>query len=468
MAPLQSLTQLLAVIGAGLGAVGYVYILGGAVLWARLRHAGLPTEVPVSLAFRPELAVMGAQTLAIWVVLAAVLSLLLFTAMRTRGDEIKLTVTCTIFGGALGVTAWAAAASGSAFPAVPTLLAGLLLVAAAGASDVPASLRLAASLPSGAGTIAGIGTCLLVQRHDGFEAVLAWGTFVALLVPALILRPRFTRRRVGLAALAELEHRRDRQAELARDYPETGSARRVRLAESGRADDLASRLRDKLGAPRDPWRRSVWHWWQWAAIAVFGLLSLGGVAIAHEVKGSEDFRTVLVSLVSGRCVEGIYIAHDDKQFIIGEIVGRRHDAAFESRVVVIPAKSVREFQIPSSKLNAAQLRPSARCPSIITETDGKATAARGPPGPPGAPGKAGKPGKAGAPGKAGKPGKAGAPSKAGEPGNAGPSKAGKPDRRGRRGARGPRGARGSDGTRGRRGRRGPQGPPGKVVVLGRG
>src|SRR4051794_2229937 len=73
---MQLLSQLVAGLVAILGATGYIIVLGAAVLWLRLQWGEFPKEVPISLASREELLVMGAQALAVWVVLALALAAL--------------------------------------------------------------------------------------------------------------------------------------------------------------------------------------------------------------------------------------------------------------------------------------------------------------------------------------------------------------------------------------------------------
>src|SRR5436305_785349 len=107
MSPTQPLSRIVAASGAVLGLAGYVYLIGAAVLWARLNQAGLPTEVPVSIAIRPELAVLGAETLAVWVGFIGVILLLLGSAMRVRRQEVRLAVACGVFGTGVGVALWA-------------------------------------------------------------------------------------------------------------------------------------------------------------------------------------------------------------------------------------------------------------------------------------------------------------------------------------------------------------------------
>ena len=55
MTPLfEILSRVLSGVAAVLGAAGYVYVLGAAVLWVRLRNADLPTEVPLAMALAPS------------------------------------------------------------------------------------------------------------------------------------------------------------------------------------------------------------------------------------------------------------------------------------------------------------------------------------------------------------------------------------------------------------------------------
>lgn len=74
MPALQAIAQLIPALVAVLGATGYVLVLGAIVVRARLRLAEFPGEVPISLASQQELIVIGAQALAIWLVLGVALA----------------------------------------------------------------------------------------------------------------------------------------------------------------------------------------------------------------------------------------------------------------------------------------------------------------------------------------------------------------------------------------------------------
>src|SRR3954453_22353753 len=84
MPAIQALSQIVAALAAAIGATGYIILLGAAVLWIRLRQGFFPKEVPISFASREELLVMGAQALAVWVVLAIALIAL---SSRLLGDD---------------------------------------------------------------------------------------------------------------------------------------------------------------------------------------------------------------------------------------------------------------------------------------------------------------------------------------------------------------------------------------------
>jgi len=82
---LQLLGQAIAAVVAVLGATGYIIALGAVVLWVRLGKAGFPREVPLATVSKQELLVLGAQALAVWVVLGLVLLLLAARLLNTPG-----------------------------------------------------------------------------------------------------------------------------------------------------------------------------------------------------------------------------------------------------------------------------------------------------------------------------------------------------------------------------------------------
>src|SRR5262245_58219156 len=82
---LQLIGQVFAALVAVLGATGYIIALGAVVLWVRRGEAGFPRDVPLSTVSKQELLVLGAQALAVWVVLALVLLMLAARLLNTPG-----------------------------------------------------------------------------------------------------------------------------------------------------------------------------------------------------------------------------------------------------------------------------------------------------------------------------------------------------------------------------------------------
>jgi hypothetical protein len=391
----SAVTQLLAAAAAVIGGAGYVYLLGAAVLWTRLEQAHLPTDVPVSLAFRPELVVMGAETLAIWATLGIVIGLMLWAGMRARSTEIWPTLAGAVAGAALGVLLWSAAVLGSRVPILLALLPVALPVVAGAAAPAPLDMVRAAAIPAAAAGAAAAGTCELVHTERAFEAGLAWVTFAALLVAALLLRPGYRSRKLTLEALATQEELRDRLAEHAVRYGEADPTRATLLGESSSADARARTLRTKLRAPVDPGQRAVWQWWQWSVLAVAGLLVLGAIALVHEAGGENGFETAFVALDNKRCVSGSYIAGDAKQLLLG---AKRWDYSvgrYRRRVVLIPETSVHELQIRPPRAPTADISVVHPCTGEVVQklAADRPAAGGGKPGKPGPRGRPGRPGR---------------------------------------------------------------------------
>src|SRR4051794_33446504 len=68
----QALIAVASALAAGITSVTFVAVVGGAVMMARLRGAGLPTEIGISVQPRPVLLGIGAETLAAAVAFAMV------------------------------------------------------------------------------------------------------------------------------------------------------------------------------------------------------------------------------------------------------------------------------------------------------------------------------------------------------------------------------------------------------------
>lgn len=107
-------SKVIAALAALLGMAGYVLVLGAAILWLRLQQVDLPPEVPVSLAARPELIAIGAQAVAVWALLVAVLGGL--AAWIVTGDPQRRRFERREAGLALGVTISALLALDSTAP----------------------------------------------------------------------------------------------------------------------------------------------------------------------------------------------------------------------------------------------------------------------------------------------------------------------------------------------------------------
>ena len=181
------------------------------------------------------------------------------------------------------------------------------------------------------------------------------------------------------------------------------------------------------------------RWLIRGALAALAAIVLGSAAILSQLDKKHDFQTGFVSLNTGRCLYGTYVAQNDGQVVLGD--------ALRDRVVVIPAEAVLELQVEGDRREPVDLRV-LECKIAVIAPDGSAAEPfRGPRGAPGAVGPAG---------PQGEPGTQGDRGPRGEDGGDGDRGA-----RGAAGARGPRGARGVRGATGPTGPRGPRGPRGR-------
>jgi hypothetical protein len=277
-----------------------------------------------------------------------------------------------------------------------------------------------------------------------------WGAFIVV----LLLLPALKATRIELnateAAVAQLET--NRTAALAAG----GTAAAAAARETSTPNRLLRALRERARALRTAfWFRSV-------GVAAFGLLLLGGIAVASQFDKQSLFRAALVSLSTGRCVRGTYLVRSGDRVVLGDqelykalAPGSEHYERKkrtqgrlgppQNKVVVIPSDEVLELQVINPTAVGVRLKPiSCRAGKAVIAPDGsvpeKFRGPTGPKGDPGDPGPRGPKGDRGVRGPAGRSGERGV--------------------RGLRGARGPRGLRGYRGLRGRTGKRGPPGPPG--------
>jgi hypothetical protein len=467
MALYTILSRLLAGLAAALGAAGYVYLLGATVLWLRLHNADLPTEVPLSIATRSELIVIGAQALVVWLVLAVLLALVLASVLRSDWPGPAATIANATMGIAIAFSVFVAVDQDKPALLLPALVAALIACVAA-AVFAPPGIRLTHTiLWSAAGAASGFSISELVDSEEFGSLAAAWGATIALLVIAIALRGQWRRREDSAAALAALEQRVaaiDKEIDTCvKADPKDPRLPRLRQ-QRGALESTASQVRRKFGIPVVASARPVWLWWRWAALIVFGLVVLGGIAVATQLDESKDFEKAVVALDNNTCVQGTYIARDENRLVLAEQPDT--EGSEDVRVAVIPAAKVVEVQVGRPLGEPAALEPvkcaGATYAQAAEKTDDKATGSAGPPGPPGPKGDKGETGERGPKGERGGVGERGPKGEKGETGDVGDRGA-----KGERGGRGERGSKGEQGDRGPRGRRGEPGPPGPRGPRGR-
>lgn len=472
--PLQLVGQAIAVVVAVLGATGYIIALGAIVLWVRLGQAGFPREPVLSTVSKQELLVLGAEALAVWVTLGLVLLMLAAQQLNAPGMLATGVLADLVWG--LLVSAGVLAAIGTDNRLVQTLIA---LALAAGGLRVALNiywLRPPLAAWSTAALSASIGAALpfLVRALGGAQdpaitVLSAWSAFMVVLLLLDLLR----RMRTRLVA-----------TELAAQQIPTATAAAGGAAATDSTDEqLAQSLRRRARTLR------TGFWLASLGVGLVALLLLGGVAVASQLNRESLFRSALVSLNTGRCIRGTYLARGNDRVILGDqqlyVTGKNglplilpHDhfrhkkrqgrlRPPQNTSLVIPDSEILELQIRNPTAVGVPLTV-VNCKTshaVVTPDGSAAEPFRGPSGPKGDPGPTGprglkgdpgRPGPIGATGARGRHGPAGPPGARGQPGTTGPRGTSGP--RGPRGARGPTGKRGPRGPAGPRGQRGPRGP----------
>jgi len=409
---------------------------------------------------------MGAQALAIWLVLA--LALLVLTARLLKTLSMLEIVANLIFGVLVSIAVLGALGGGWWWV--------VSIVFFLGASAVPVVWLARRLRPPFAvwGTplfAAGVGAALpYIVRWIGGErspkvtVLTAWGAFIVI----LLLLPGLRATRARLVATDAAAGQLDAEHAEANDQTSTGRRLRRSLRERARA------LRTSF------WFRAV-------AAALLALLLLGGVAVTSQFEKKHLFREALVSLNTGRCVSGTYLARNDDRIVLGDQRQLRNPKKRSSRpkpakkrpkrakkqsgligpptnkVVVIPSDEVLELQVrnPTKVGVPLRIRPSCRNQAIVAPDGSQTEPFRGPTGPKGDPGDPGPRGSKGDRGDAGPAGPKGDRGPAGPQGDRGPA-----GPKGDRGAAGAQGDRGPAGPQGDRGPRGPKGDRGAVGAQG--
>ena len=319
-------------VGVGvLGATGYVLVLGAVVLWLRLADAQLPTEIPVSLASRQELIVIGAQALALWLLLAVGIAVLTMRGLDADPVQREVGLIALLASVLLSCGLIAARDAGLGGLAVAPALVLLGVVAGAIYHRAPrAALEALPAVAVGVATVYGLRALAQDSRWVTLLAAVVTVLAVPFAVPTL--RERRTRREANEAALAHLEALRVAKPELAPELCATVEA-------------LIAELRQRVGAPATA-ARSLQRSLRWLAYGALALVGLGVVAVASQLDGNHNFRNVVVSLSDGRCLVGTYLARDADHLVMAdEPVGK----SVPARAVVIPAAWVRDVQVDGTR-----------------------------------------------------------------------------------------------------------------------
>ena len=201
---LDLVSKIVGVLAAILGTAGYVLVLGAVIMWFRLRHVELPADVPVSLASRQELIAIGADAVAVWVLLVGALGGL--AAWIVSGDPDRRRFGYVEAGLAVAVTIATLIALGSSESWMFALPALAVLIAAAGALLFWPSVDsvVAVLMPTAVGIGLAVALSILHEPNTTATIVGATGIFGALVLLAPSLQHWRTRQEANRDALAEL------------------------------------------------------------------------------------------------------------------------------------------------------------------------------------------------------------------------------------------------------------------------
>jgi len=370
--PVDLASKVLAVLAALLGLAGYVLVLGATILWFRLDEVGLPHEVPVSLAGRQELIAIGAQAVAVWLLLVVVLGGLV--AWIVTGDPERRHFERREAALALAVTVSAVLALDSPAPefvALPCLVAFGTAVGAWWKWPSTDAVT-AAVLP----LVVGLGLAFALDRiHGNGLAEVAGATFIfgALLLLAPSLQRWRARQEANRAAIAQINVKEQvSQEAVGKDSPE-----------EDKENPLVKALEPQRRAER---HSSAVLWTRRIAIGLVVLLVLGVIAVASQVERDENFHSALVSLANGDCVVGTYVVRGSEQIVLAQPSLEREEQEEEEgneevpqpRITTIPTKEILEVQVYGESSEGTDLTLDAECanpPNLVRpkkEGSGKA------------------------------------------------------------------------------------------------
>lgn len=326
-------SKIAAALAALLGLGGYVLIIGSSILWLRLSEAGLPPEVPVALAARQELIVLGAKAVAVWLALVAVL--LGLGAWIVTGDperrqfgygEAFLALAMTLS------TLLALSTDRIELLALPALAATIAVVGAL--LSWPSLEAVGASLlPAAVGTLLALALAAMHNGNDAATAAGATAIFIALVLATPYLQSWRARQKANQAALK-------------------------RLAIEGRSEEEAlAPLISALQGDGNT-RPTVVTWIGRGAVAAVVLILIGATAVASQLDQDENFHKALVSLTNGDCVLGTFVTRGNEQVVIAE---PDEEGSTHPRITAFPSKEVLEVQIYSPLIEAAALERDTHC-----------------------------------------------------------------------------------------------------------
>lgn len=167
------------------GLAGYVFLLGGIIIWVRLKQAGLPAGPGVAALPRNELLAMGLQVIGSWILLVAITVAAAFAVSRAAIDELPWLGAGGLFGivaftglrGILLLDRWWA-----------TAVFGAIVLAGAGYGLVLASAEYVSWVSVFLALLAGVGIAEFgwqtVADRDGLTLAAFLGTIAALIAAA--------------------------------------------------------------------------------------------------------------------------------------------------------------------------------------------------------------------------------------------------------------------------------------------
>jgi len=344
-------TKIATALAGILALVGYVLVLGAAVLWLQLRQEGLPRVVPVSIAAHGELMVIGAQALAMWVVLLAVLGGLAAWIASGDPDRRHFGYLDALFALAISLATVFALDSSSGWKWLAVMpLGDAFFLGAVAIVCWPSRDTVAAALIP-AGFAVGLGAALAFLG-DGNElagsagAVVIFGTLV-------VLAPTLQRWRTG--------NKNTRTA-----------VSKLTKAEEGKEDgkQAKSPLRQALETPTPDDTPTAIVWMRRIVLGAAVLVVLGVIAVTSQVERHGDFHKAVVELKGGKCATGDYVTTSDDKLVLAQprykkVDGEKEEEEDEkTRLSLIPTSEIVEVQLFPSTPEKLELKK-VDCPAGV-------------------------------------------------------------------------------------------------------